>query len=289
LDALINSALKNRPEVAQLRAMAAIAGVNRSYAKNQELPQVDLGVGVTTSGFAGQPNNFTGAPFFQYLTSQTNSLNALVNAYNATVPPAEQIPLVVPNFGTSPAYQTGRLGQSWTNAFDFRFPTYTLSLTLQLPIQNRTAKADYAIAEEQAKQVAVQEVALLQRIRAEATNAIQTLRETQYRLSSATAARVAAERVLLSEQRRFNAGTSTTFLVLQRQLDVANTEGRELSAQTDLNKAVVQLNQVAGTNFAAYGIDVQKLGAKTLDTVGPANAVLPLPADAQVSPPPLHR
>jgi HAE1 family hydrophobic/amphiphilic exporter-1 len=285
LDALINSALKNRPEVAQLRAAAAIAGTNRSYAKNQELPQVDLGVGVTTSGFAGQPNNFSGAPFFQYLTAQTNSLNALINAYNATAPPAEQIPLVVPNFGSSPAYQTGRVGQSWTNAFDFRFPTYNISLTLQFPLQNRTAKAEYAIADEQAKQVAVQEVALLQRIRAEAANAIQTLRETQYRLSSATAARLAAERVLLSEQRRFNAGTSTTFLVLQRQLDLANTQGRELSAQTDLNKAVVQLNQVAGTNFAAYGIDVQKLGTKTLDTTGPASGVLPLPADAQASPP----
>ena len=152
-----------------------------------------------------------------------------------------------------------------------------------------TSKADLAIANEQAKQVAVQEIALLQRIRAESANAIQALRETQYRLASATAARVAAERVLLSEQRRFTAGTSTTFLVLQRQLDLANTEGRELTAQTDLNKAVVQLNQVAGTNFAAYNIDVQKVGAKTLDPVGAPTAVLPLPADAQVSPPPLHR
>ncbi len=94
-------------------------------------------------------------------------------------------------------------------------------------------------------------------MRGESVNAIQTLRETQYRLAAAAAARVAAARVLLAEQRRFSAGTSTTFLVLQRQLDLANTEGRELQAQTDLNKAVVQLNAVAGTNFATYNIDVQ--------------------------------
>ena len=289
LDDLIMSALKNRPEVAQLRAQRLISGANLSYAKNQLLPQVDLGVGVTTSGFAGTPTNLNGAPFLQYLTAQTNALNTLINAFNATAPPSQQIPLVVPNFGSSPAYQNGKFGQSWKNAFDFRYPTYNLSLTLQLPLQNRTAKANLAIANEQAKQIAVQEYALLQRVRAEASNAIQTLRETQYRLASATAARVAAERVLLSEQRRFNAGTSTTFLVLQRQLDLANTEGRELSAQTDLNKAVVELNRVAGTNFAAYNIDVNTLGGQTINGVTPTTSVLPLPADAQASPPPPHR
>jgi HAE1 family hydrophobic/amphiphilic exporter-1 len=160
---------------------------------------------------------------------------------------------------------------------------------LAFPLRNRTAKADYAIAGEQAKQIAVQELALLQRVRREAVNAIQTLRETQYRLAAASAARVAAARVLLAEQRRFTAGTSTTFLVLQRQLDLANTEGRELQAQTDLNKAVVQLNAVAGTNFSAYGIDVPDLGAKTLDLVSPSTSVLPLPAGSQVAPPPLRR
>ena len=290
LDALIMSALKNRPEVSQLRSQQVVAAANSSYAKNQLLPQLDLGVGVTANGFAGVPNNnVSGAPFFQYLTNQTNSVNALVNAFNATAAPADQIPLVVPTFGSTPSYENGKLGQSWTNALDFRFPTYTISLTLQFPLQNRTAKANYAIANEQAKSVAVQEYALLQRIRAEASNAIQSLRSAQYRLASATAARVAAERVLLSEQRRFGAGTSTTFLVLQRQLDLANTKGRELSAQTDLNKSVVQLDQVAGTNFAAYNIDVQKLGAQTLDAPAPPTSVLPLPADAQASPPPPRR
>jgi HAE1 family hydrophobic/amphiphilic exporter-1 len=287
LDALITSALKNRPELSSLRASRVISNANLAYAKNQLLPQIDLGVGVTTNGFAGVPANFSNTPFFQYLNSQTNAVNQLIGAYNNYFTPP--IAPVSANFGSSPAYQTGRLGQAWTNAFDFRFPTYNLSLTIGFPLQNRTARADVAIAKEQQRQVSVQEVALLQRIRAEASNAIQTLRETQYRLASATAARVAAERVLLSEQRRFTAGTSTTFLVLQRQLDLANTQGRELSAQTDLNKAVVELNQVAGTNFALYNIDVVSLGAKTLDGVTPATSVLPLPAGSQVSPPPPHQ
>jgi hypothetical protein len=72
---------------------------------------------------------------------------------------------------------------------------------------------------------------------------------------------------------------------LQRQLDVANTEGRELQAQTDLNKAVAQLQHVSGTDFAAYNIDVQNVGTSTLNAVTPATSVLPLPPDAMPAPP----
>lgn len=289
LDDLMMTALRNRPELAQLRAQRLVAAANLAYAKNQLLPQLDLGLGITANGFSGAPNNLTGTPFFQTLGGEITDLDQLIRNYDATAAPANQIPLLVPNFGTTPAYENGTLGQSWNNLFDFRFPTYTVSLTLQFPIGNHTAKADYAIAQEQAKQVAVQELALLQRVRSESVNAIQALREAEYRLAAATAAREAAQRVLLSEQRRFAAGASTTFLVLQRQLDVADNEGRELQAQTDLNKAVVQLDAVAGTNFADYDIDVQNVGTTTLNATSPATSVLPLPPDAQVSPPPPHR
>jgi outer membrane protein TolC len=112
-------------------------------------------------------------------------------------------------------------------------------------------------------------------LRAEAVNAIQQFRETQYRLVAASRARMAAERVLLAEQRRFNVGSSTTFLVLQRQLEVANNRGRELQAQTDLNNAVVELNRVGGTVFAAYNIDASTLGAQTLDAATPEKTLLP--------------
>jgi HAE1 family hydrophobic/amphiphilic exporter-1 len=289
LDDLIVTALRNRPELAQLRAERLSSNANLAYAKNQRLPQLDLGVGVTANGFSGVPNNLSGTPFFQTLGGEVTALDQLISNYNTTATPANQIPFIVPNFGTVPAFQTGTIGQSWQNLWQMRYPTYNVSLTLQFPIGNRTAKANYAIAQEQAKQVAVQELALLQRVRSEAVNAIQTLRETQYRLAAASAARDAAARVLLSEQRRFTAGTSTTFLVLQRQLDLADNEGRELNAQTALNKAVVELNAVAGTNFADYNIDVQNVGTTTLNMTSPTTSVLPLPPDAQVSPPPPHR
>jgi len=275
LDNLLISALRNRPEIAQLRASRLTAQTNLAYAKDQLKPQLNLGLGFTTNGFAGLPTDPNANPIFGILGSEIAAIDALIARANAGQPPANQIPLLSGNFGTLPANQTGKFGQSTSNLLDNRFPTYAIGLTLQIPIGNHTAKADYGIAQEQAKQIAVQELALLQRIRGESVNAIQQLREAQYRLVAAGNARTAAERVLLAEQRRFSVGSSTTFLILQRQLQVADDRGRELQAQTDLNKAVVELNRVGGIVFSAYNIDASALGAGTLGNVSPTQSNLP--------------
>jgi outer membrane protein TolC len=269
LNALIVSALKNRPEVAQLRAQRDSAATNLAYAKDQLKPQIDLNLGYASNGFAGFSTNSTANPIFGLLGQETTAINELLALAGNPLPP---LPL---SFGSNAPLQVGGFGQSWKNTLDNRFPTYSIGVTFTVPLGNRAAKAEYQISREQAKQVGIEEIALLERLRAEAVNAIQQFRETQYRLVAASRARMASERVLLAEQRRFNVGSSTTFLVLQRQLDVANNRGRELQAQTDLNNAVVELNRVGGTVFATYNIDVSKLGAQTLDAAAPDKTLLP--------------
>ncbi|HEX3469407.1 MAG TPA: TolC family protein [Candidatus Elarobacter sp.] len=255
LDALIASAIQNRPEVAQVRAQRQASDIDLSYAKDQLKPQLDLALGYTSNGFAGNPLPFSENPLFAIL--------------GTLLPPG-----ALASFPGPPSYQTGKFGQSFQNALDNRFPTYDFKLTFSVPIGEHTGKADVAIAQEQQRQVQIDETTLVQRFRSEAVNAIQGLREAQYRVIAARSAREAAQRVLLGEQRRFQAGTSTTFLVLQRQLDVANQEGRELQAQTDLDKAIVELNRVSGGVFAQNGIDATSLGKSALDAAGP-NSILP--------------
>jgi outer membrane protein len=107
--------------------------------------------------------------------------------------------------------------------------------------------------------VQIQETALVQHIIFDARNGIQALDTARYRLQAAHNARVAADRVLLGEERRFSVGRSTTFLVLQRDVEAANDQGRELQAQTDLNKAVVELDRVSGTIFEKNGIKLTNI------------------------------
>jgi HAE1 family hydrophobic/amphiphilic exporter-1 len=271
LDDLIVSALKNRPEVAQLRAQRDSALTNLAYAKDQLKPQIDLNLGYASNGFAGFSTDPTANPIFALLGEETAAINSLLALAGNPLPP---LPV---GFGSNPANQVGGFGQSWKNTLDNRFPTYKIGVTFTIPLGNRTAKADYAISREQAKQIGIEEIALLERLRGEAVNAIQQFRETQYRLVAASRARAASERVLLAEQRRFNVGSSTTFLVLQRQLEVADNRGRELQAQTDLNNAVVELNRVGGTVFDIYHVDAAALGVKTLNEASPTKSLLPGP------------
>ena len=120
------------------------------------------------------------------------------------------------------------------------------------------------VALEQRRQLEIQEVALIQRIQLESRNAVQAYRSARSRVIAATAARQAAESVAASELRKFKAGNSTTFLVLQRQVDLANDRNRELQAQTDLAKALVELDRVTGDVLAHNGVSVTQVGTAPL-------------------------
>ncbi|HTJ27101.1 MAG TPA: TolC family protein [Candidatus Limnocylindria bacterium] len=255
IDALVNTAIQQRPEIAEVRAQEQQAGDQLAFEKDQLKPQVDLGLGYTTNGFAGVPA--PGNPLFSALAS--------VPGINLSA------------FSLPPGFQSGNIGTAFKNGFENRFPLYTTQLTFSFPIGNHTAKANVAIAQEQQRGVAVNETALLERIRGEAVNAIQGLRSAQYQLIAARQAREASERVLLGEQRKFQAGTSTTFLVLQRQVEVANARGSEVAALTNLDQAIVELNRVSGGVFAQNGIDVNALGQTTLSGTPPTGVLPPAP------------
>lgn len=145
-----------------------------------------------------------------------------------------------------------------------QYPQYTLGATLGFPLRNRTADATYAAELERRRQLAVQEVGLIQRVQLEARNAVQGYRSARSRLVAASVARTAAQSVAASESRKFRAGQSTTFLVLQRQVTLANQRGRELQAQSDVQKAVIELDRVTGAILANNNVDVKTLGTAPL-------------------------
>lgn len=257
---LVMQALRDRPEMAQVTAQRQSAAVNVRYASDQLKPQLDLRLGYQSNGFAGAETNPLNSPFTASSIQQVAAINALIAAANKTLPPAQQIPPLVSSNTPTPGYLVGGLGQSIKNLVTNQFPTYSVGVQYQMRLGNRTAKADLQIAQAQDRQVQVQEAATVSRITVEVRNALQTYQSAQYRLIAARSARQASEQVLASEERRFHSGASTTFLVLQRQLDVANTRGRELQAQTDLNKAVVELQRATGTILPANGVTLSALG-----------------------------
>ena len=76
---------------------------------------------------------------------------------------------------------------------------------------------------------------------------MQSVESSKARLESARVARDSAEQQYQSEQRQFRAGTSTLFLVQQRQTDMIAARSQERRAESDLGKAIATFELATGT------------------------------------------
>lgn len=259
---LVKEAMKQRPEIAAVRSELQTAAVNVDFARNQTKPQVNLQLGYVSNGFAGTV--LPPGTFFQSTAAQINAINQLIAAVNPTLPPNQQITMIPNTNVPVPKYLSGGLSESITNLLSNKFPIYTAGVQVVFPIGNHTAKADLASALEQQRATQVQEASTIQQVVIDVRNALQSYQNAQAQLLAASAARDASEQVLSSEQRRFRAGESTTYLVLQRQIELADNRGREVLAQTNLNRAIVELQRATGTILTANNVNITTVGEGAL-------------------------
>ena len=243
LNTIVTEALKNRPEVRQALDKYREANIDLAFAKNRSLPQADVKVTYMSNGFAGLL-----APVPAFELSQCSSLNAIFPFGCPTPAPNTQ----------------GTMAQAYHNLWTFAFPSFNIGVTVGFPLGNRVAKGLTGIAREEQRQAAVLTAGVAARIGYDARNALQAYQSAQSRLHAAGVARDTSEQVYASELRKFHNGASTTFLVLQRQVELNQNRGRELAAQTDLNKAVVEIERVEGTILAKNGVNLETLGSQAL-------------------------
>ncbi|MEW6730019.1 MAG: TolC family protein [Acidobacteriota bacterium] len=248
LAASIQNALVNRPELTQFDLQQEITRDDISYFRNQTKPQLDLIVSYNFTGLAGTRVNRTNpltASNRQFFT-RLNEISQLLNLS----------PLPSPPTATVPDFLVGGLGQSFSNLFTNTFNSFRVGVQLQLPLRNLTARGQLARAELESRKATVQRQRMEGLIENEVRNALQSVRTSQERIQTAHAARVAAELQLESEQRRYEAGLSTNFLVLTRQQELSETRGRELRALTDYDKALVELQRATGTTLSLHNVEI---------------------------------
>ena len=150
----------------------------------------------------------------------------------------------------------GGYTQSVENLLGNRFNNFRVGVQISLPLRNRTAEAQYGRSLVESERVATQREQLEQNIQVEVRNALQAMRSAEARLQAAVATRDANEQQLASERRKLDAGQSTTFLVLERQTALTASRGAELKAQTDLNKAIADLQRATGNALSVNSIVV---------------------------------
>ncbi len=225
----VNQALASRPEMAENAIALEVNKLDVRLDKDQTKPQVNAFANLSATGLSGVPMPAGSNPF----------------------------PISIPGFSASiPGLFVGNYGQSLTNLFGGNFPTAQVGVQVSLPLRNRTAQAQLAIAEADGRKLKVLRDQIGQAIEADVRNALQAVTSSEARLSAATLARESAEEQYASEQRQFQAGTSTVFLVLQRQTDLIAARSREVRARADLGEAKANLDRATANTIDAHAVKV---------------------------------
>jgi HAE1 family hydrophobic/amphiphilic exporter-1 len=250
----VNTALENRFELLQLRTSADINQIDRRFYQDQIKPQVDLEVNYSSNGYAGTISDNTN-PLVNDLTALQKRIAEL--SVIAGLPPTQTT-----NYNTISPNMVGSYGQSFANMLGQDNPTVKVGVRISLPLMNRTAKAELGHSLAEGWRIDTVRAQTEQLIEADVRNTMQSVRSSEARLAAAAAARVAADQQYVSEQRKFKAGMSTVYLVLQRQIDLVTARGRELQTQTDLNKALADFQRAMGTTFKYRNVAVITEGLK---------------------------
>jgi outer membrane protein len=204
----VESALRDRYDLALLRQDLENADTNVEFFNNQKLPDVRLEASYRGGGVGGTQLVRTG-PFPGTVTGSVDT-----------------------GFGDV-------LGQ----VFGRDFPTWSVGVTVNYPIGRSFEDAGLARAEIERKQSAQRIASLQLQVAETVRSAARDVQSTKERVDAARAGETLAQQRLTVENRRFDAGFSTTFLVTQAQRDL-------LQAQVNLLQAVLD-HQSSLVNFEA--------------------------------------
>jgi outer membrane protein len=256
LEDAMKDAISNRSELQRLKIEREINEIEITYAKNQLKPRIDFNSTFSLNGLSlGKVN--TASSTFPLIANDPFSNRNIASSflYSLICPistPACDIPPIT--VAGSPGFFNGGYGRSFANLFRKDAPNYSVGVTIQFPLRNRAAKADLAIAEIQKSQISARTRTQEQSVVAEVRNAVQSVETTRQRVLASRRARENAEIQLKGEQKLYEAGRSTTFLLFQRENALTNAKNSEIRAETDFNKALAELQRATSTTFEANNI-----------------------------------
>ncbi len=206
METAVQTGLARRPELEKIRVEQKQNGVDEAFYRKETKPTVNLRAFFSTAAVSGD-------------SLQDSDGDGI---------PDQTIPL-------------GNLWDSFQDIFGFDFNSWGVFADIQIPLRNRTNKANLA-------RVGIEERRNLSRMRDEqqavivdVRNAYDGLKTKKKALEAASLARRLAEEQLRGENKRFQAGLSTNFQVLRFQRDLTSAAGSELRARIDYEQALTLL------------------------------------------------
>ena len=133
-------------------------------------------------------------------------------------------------------------------------PIWTVGVTVSFPLGNRQARANYHIARLNAETSLLNLKKLEQQIIVDTDNAVGHVQTNLKSVEAATVANRLARESLDAEKKKLSAGSSTTFLVLQAQSQLATAQSAEIRARADYSESLVELWRTEGTTLQKHNI-----------------------------------
>lgn len=212
VDAAVKNALSQRTDIAVAKKNLQNNDVNIRYFQNQSLPDVNASVIYAAQAIGGV---------------------GLLRG---------------PSSGLTPGPITGTLEKSYFatigDVFAGDFPGWTFTVDIAYPLGRSTTEAQLARArlqnQQAEKQLASTELQVASQVR-EFARQVQT---NTKRVDATRSSRVLAERRLEAEEKKYQAGMTSSFFVLQAQRDLNVARNSELLALVEYAKSVVNFGAV---------------------------------------------
>ena len=237
LSEALDAALLNRPELEINQAQKDINAIDQRYFKEAKKPQIDLVASYTSSGVGGTLN-----PNFRNPFCQNNP-----NPQQCETMAGPALQTLIDNVGGPVT--------TITDIFANKYPTFRVGVQFNLPLfGDKTSKAQYGRSLVEGERLDVQRQQLEQNIQVDVRNALQTLRTAEARLRAAAISRENTAKQYESEQRKLDNGQSDIYRVLERQTALTTARSNELRAQTELNKAISDLQRATGNSLKANNV-----------------------------------
>ncbi len=157
-------------------------------------------------------------------------------------------------FSGVPGSGAGGLGDSLSQIFGGKYPSYSVGLTLRVPIGNRAEQANAAQAMVELHQLQISMQRDKNTIEQDVRNAEIAVTQAKAQINAALKASDYAQQALDAENKKLHLGVSTTLNVILLQRDLINAEGNLAKARQAYAQSLVQFRQATGTILDAHNI-----------------------------------
>jgi outer membrane protein len=163
------------------------------------------------------------------------------------------------NLNTGQLITPGGLGTSFSQLFGFGFPGYGGTLTLNLPIRNRGAKASLGTALVTRRHDLYTSQLTREQIVQQVKDSVHLLEEAKLTLAAGQTSLELAQKSLAADQRKYELGAETNFFVLDSQTKLAQSELDLLQTQINYQIARATLDRATGSLLEPYHVQIAEL------------------------------